>query len=120
MEKKNRDKPHEKRRGWLKNGNPPGDFTKAPRCEAKTRKGTPCQCPAMKNGRCKLHGGKSTGPKTPEGIERIRQSHLKHGIYTKDAIAQRRETNLFFKKAEEVLKQIGYGDDNIKLTINKR
>ena len=27
------------RRGWLKNGNPPGDFNKAPRCGAKTRKG---------------------------------------------------------------------------------
>ncbi len=50
-----------KRRGWLKNGNPPGDFTKAPRCGAKTRRGTRCQCPAMPNGRCRLHGGLSTG-----------------------------------------------------------
>ncbi len=32
--------PHEKRRGWLRNGNPPGDLSKAPRCEAKTRRGT--------------------------------------------------------------------------------
>ena len=39
--------PHETRRGWLKNGNPPGDFSKAPRCGAKTRRGTPCQCRAM-------------------------------------------------------------------------
>jgi len=40
------------------------------KCEATTRRGTPCQAPAvwwMGNGRCKLHGGLSTGPKTPEG-----------------------------------------------------
>lgn len=36
-------------------------------CGAKTRRGTPCQCKALGNGRCKLHGGKSTGPRTPEG-----------------------------------------------------
>ena len=65
--------------GWLKNGNPGGDLTKAARCEAKTRRGVPCQCPAMSNGRCRLHGGKSTGPKTTEGIERIRRAVTKHG-----------------------------------------
>lgn len=37
------------------------------RCEAKTRRGTACQCKAMANGRCKFHGGLSTGPKTEEG-----------------------------------------------------
>jgi len=36
-------------------------------CGAKTRKGTSCQCMALRNGRCKLHGGLSTGAKTPEG-----------------------------------------------------
>lgn len=30
------------------------------RCEARTRRGTLCQCKALKNGRCKLHGGLST------------------------------------------------------------
>jgi hypothetical protein len=45
----------------------------------KTRRGTPCQCPAMENGRCRLHGGLSTGPKTREGIEPIRQAQWKHG-----------------------------------------
>src|SRR5262249_59395012 len=28
------------------------------------------------NGRCKLHGGKSTGPRTREGLERARVSNL--------------------------------------------
>ena len=34
------------------------------RCGAKTRRGTGCQRPAnKKNGRCRLHGGASTGAK---------------------------------------------------------
>lgn len=37
------------------------------KCEAMTRQGTACQCKALSNGRCKLHGGLSTGPKTKEG-----------------------------------------------------
>ncbi|MED4864996.1 HGGxSTG domain-containing protein [Bacillus subtilis] len=32
-------------------------------CGAKTKKGTVCQKAALKNGRCRIHGGKSTGPK---------------------------------------------------------
>ena len=34
--------------------------------------GTPCRCPAMGNGRRRLHGGLSTAPQTAEGIERNR------------------------------------------------
>lgn len=37
-------------------------------CGAKTRTGTPCKLTAIyKNGRCKFHGGLSTGPTTAEG-----------------------------------------------------
>ncbi|MDB3929681.1 hypothetical protein N9413_10870, partial [Paracoccaceae bacterium] len=41
-------------------------------CGARTRRGTACQKPPL-NGktRCRLHGGLSTGPKTPEGKARI-------------------------------------------------
>ena len=81
--------PYDRRRGWLKNGNPPGDLSSARRCGAQNRSGTPCQCPAMRNGRCRLHGGLSTGAKTPEGIERIRQAVTKHGRYSKRAKAER-------------------------------
>jgi hypothetical protein len=64
----------------------------APRCGAKTRRrGTPCQSPAMANGRCRIHGGKSTGPRTAEGIERIRRAHWKHGLRAAEAIRQRKE-----------------------------
>ena len=41
------------------------------RCLAKTRRGTPCQNPAIRGrGRCKLHGGRTTGPRTPQGKAR--------------------------------------------------
>lgn len=44
-------------------------------CGAKTRKGTPCRCKSEPGRRrCKFHGGMSTGPKTPEGRERIAQA----------------------------------------------
>src|SRR3954453_21993800 len=73
-------------RGLLKNGNPPGDPSKAPRCGAKTRSGVPCRQPGMKNGRCRLHGGKSPG--APRGE---RNGNYKHGLRTIDAIALRRD-----------------------------
>jgi hypothetical protein len=46
-----------------------------PRCGARSKRtGKPCRAAAMPNGRCKVHGGKSTGPRTPEGLERRRRA----------------------------------------------
>lgn len=76
------DAPH----SGLKNGNPSGprfgpDWP-GKRCGAKLRnKDMFCRCPAMANGRCRLHGGKSTGPTTPEGRVRHRRAATKHGVY---------------------------------------
>jgi hypothetical protein len=79
------DEPYGKRRGRLKNANPPGDFSKAPRCGATTRRRTACQCPAMRTRRrCRLHGGKSTGPRTAAGLERSRRARWKHGAYSRE------------------------------------
>lgn len=40
-------------------------------CGASNRRGLPCQCRQLySNGRCRFHGGLSTGPKTPEGKHR--------------------------------------------------
>jgi hypothetical protein len=45
------------------------------KCGAYARTtGKPCQAKAMTNGRCKNHGGMSTGPKTPEGRQAISQA----------------------------------------------
>ena len=50
------------------------------RCEARTRRGTLCQRPGNKiSGRCKLHGGRSTGPSTEEGVARLAASKITHG-----------------------------------------
>ena len=54
-----------------------------PRCGAKCRDGTPCRAPAVwdkgrdrpVNGRCRMHGGLSTGPRTEEGRWRIAESN---------------------------------------------
>ena len=95
---------HEKRRGTLKNGNPSGDFSKAPRCGAKNRRNVPCQCPAMPNGRCRLHGGLSTGAKTRAGIERIRQAVTKHGRYSQTAKAEKRYFRSLLKQCLETVR----------------
>jgi hypothetical protein len=40
-------------------------------CGAKNQAGTPCLCVALGRGnRCKWHGGRSTGARTPEGKAR--------------------------------------------------
>ncbi len=104
-----KDAPHAKRRGWLRNGNPPGDFTKAPRCGAKTRKGTPCKAPAMANGRCRLHGGKSTGPKTPEGLARSRRANWKHGFYSREMVEERRYIRSLLKESRDLVNRLTQG-----------
>ena len=54
------------------------------RCEAKTRKGTPCQRPAkLPVGRYRIHGRASTGPRTEAGLARVAAANTKHGRYTK-------------------------------------
>jgi hypothetical protein len=55
------------------------------RCGARTRSGRPCRSPAMPNGRCRMHGEKSPG--APKGYSNA----LKHGRYSDEAIARRRE-----------------------------
>ena len=62
------------------------------RCGAKTRRGTLCQRPARKaSGRCRLHGGRSTGPKTQEGRAKIAAANLKTGEFTKEKITVQKE-----------------------------
>ena len=77
------------------------------RCGAKTRRGTECQRPAFKhNGRCGLHGGKSTGARTPEGLQRISAANLKHGRYTKDKLERQRRAAEVGRKVKAELTNI--------------
>jgi hypothetical protein len=99
-------KPHATRfsgRGWLKNGNRPGNPDNAPRCGAKTRSGAPCRGAAMRNGRCRMHGGPSTGPRTEAGRAAIRASRTKHGRYSQASIAARRETRALIRLIREMI-----------------
>ena len=53
----------------------PDQRTRKPLCGAQTRKGAPCVAPAMLNGRCRNHGGLSTGPQTARGWARTRAGY---------------------------------------------
>lgn len=93
-------------------------------CGAKTRAGTPCQQRAgwgtnhVGKGRCKLHGGKSTGPK--DGTRKSKDmKNNKNGVTTHE-----RESIVFDHlegEEKELLKQIDLDelkqiDNEIKLT----
>ena len=55
----------------------------SPRCGAKTRRGTPCQAPAVSGKtRCRMHGG-ARGSGAPRG----NRNALKHGRYTAESKA---------------------------------
>ena len=59
------------------------DFDTLPLCGAKTRAGGTCRHKGnIRNGRYKLHGGASTGP---------RNARYTNGLRTKEAIAMRKQ-----------------------------
>jgi hypothetical protein len=93
------------RTGPLRNGNPRGNPNLAPRCGAKTRtpRSGPCRAPAMANGRCRMHGGPSTGPRTVEGLARLRAARTKHGLYSAENIAARRHAAAVVAEARAAL-----------------
>ena len=62
------------------------------RCGARTRSGAPCRCPAMPNGKCRIHGGASPG--APRGAANGRYVH---GYWTCEAVEERRFVRLLLK-----------------------
>ncbi len=69
---------------------------------AKTNGHNPCRHAAMSNGRCWLHGGRSTGPKTTEGRRRMAAAHTKTGKWSKQVMLTRRQT----KKLVEITREL--------------
>ncbi len=61
-------------------------------CGAKRRNGLPCKAPAMENGRCRIHGGKSL-----KGAE---NGNFKTGLYSKYAPSQIRDKIEYFQDAD--------------------
>jgi len=65
------------------------DFKGIKRCGARcrTKNGAPCEQPAMKNGRCRMHGG-------------VFYKRETHGGTTLRAIKQRKEERILFRELE--------------------
>jgi hypothetical protein len=57
----------------------------------------------MKNGRCRMHGGLSTGPRTPEGRERCRMANWRHGLRSQWYEEERREIRTLIRQARQFL-----------------
>jgi hypothetical protein len=74
-------------------------------CGARTRAGHPCRGPAMANGRCRMHGGPSTGPRTPEGLARLRAARTRTGLHTADMVALRRAFAALRRAARGTIKR---------------
>ena len=74
------------------------------RCKAQSsRTKAQCKNPAIKNKAvCKWHGGLSTGPKTKDGKERIRDAHWRHGEETLEAKAERSEKSVMFRYLTDI------------------
>lgn len=89
----------------LNNGVIGGDPRNAPRCGAKTRRGTVCQQAALRGKRrCRHHGGLSTGPRTPEGRARIAAAATRHGNRSKEAEEHRRALRELLGRVRALLK----------------
>ena len=85
--------------GHLRNTGP---MLASPRCGAKTRRGGACRSPAV-NGRqrCRMHGGAPGS-----GAPRKNQNARKHGLFTRDAIAERRRVEALLGEARKLLEQM--------------
>ena len=79
-----------------------GPMLVSPRCGAQTRCGGACSSPAV-NGRqrCRMHGGAQGS-----GAPRANQNARKHGLFTRDAITERREIQALLSEARKLLEEM--------------
>ena len=71
----------------------------SPRCGAKTRSGAACRRPASRGKkRCHMHGG-APGSGAPQANRNAR----KHGLFTRAAIAERRQIRALLGEARRLL-----------------
>ena len=74
----------------------------SPRCGAKTRSGGACRAPAVRGKtRCRMHGG-APGSGAPRGNRNAR----KHGLFTGDAIAERKQIQVLLGEARKLLQEM--------------
>ncbi|WP_050628095.1 HGGxSTG domain-containing protein [Bradyrhizobium viridifuturi] len=76
-----------------------GPMQASPRCGAKTRTGDACRAPAVRGKRrCRMHGG-AKGSGAPKANRNAR----KHGLFTRDAIAERTEMRALLGEARKLI-----------------
>jgi len=76
-----------------------GPMLASPRCGAKTRSGGACRSPAVHGKkRCRMHGG-TQGSGAPNANQNART----HGLFTRDAIAERRQIQALLGEARKLL-----------------
>lgn len=77
------------------------------RCNAKSKRtGEQCKKPALKISRtqkCDFHGGRSSGPKTQDGKDRIASAHTIHGRETREQRAERSATSVRISQLEDAI-----------------
>jgi len=74
----------------------------SPRCGAKTRSGGASRSPAVHGRkRCRMHGGAQES-----GAPRSNQNARKHGLFTRDAIAERRQIQTLLSEARRKLDEM--------------
>jgi hypothetical protein len=79
-----------------------GPMLASPRCGAKIRCGGSCRSPAARGKRrCRMHGG-APGSGAPRGNQNARQ----HGLFTKDAIAERKQIQALLGDARKLLQEM--------------
>jgi len=61
----------------------------------------------MANGRCRLHGGLSTGPRTAEGLERSRRARWKYGLYSRQFREARRAARRHWFELRQAVRSLG-------------
>jgi len=76
-----------------------GPMLASPRCGAKTRSGGASRSPAVHGKkRCRMHGGAPGS-----GAPRANRNARKHGLFTRDAIAERRQIRALLGEARRFL-----------------
>ena len=79
-----------------------GPMLASPRCGAKTRSGSSCRSPAVQGKkRCRMHGG-APGSSAPKANQNAR----KHGLFTRDAIEERRRIQVLLGEARKLLEEM--------------
>ena len=57
----------------------------------------------MADGRSRMYGDHSMGPRTSEGLDRIRQANLRHGHRSPEAISGRRLVRQLLREGRETI-----------------